>query len=87
MKCKKCGHEADPILSVSGFPEGSITVDQEDPDHPEHKFGLDVDGPICIGLEICRNCKSIAGFWIEDPGDAAFYATWGKHRSPLPPNL
>lgn len=80
MKCKKCGHEGDAIQSVVLCPEGSVQVDSEDPDYEEHKYGLDADGHLYIGLEVCRNCKAIAGFWIEDAGDREFHADWGKDR-------
>ena len=86
MKCKKCGHEGESITSVELFPGGSVQVDQEDPDYQEHQYGLDVDGDLYIGLEVCRNCKAIAGFWIEDAGDAEFHAGYGKDRSALPDN-
>lgn len=85
MKCKKCGYEGEAITSVEGFPLRSIQVHQEDPDYKEHEYGLDVDGDVYIGLEVCRNCKAIAGFWIEDAGDAVFHADWGKDR-PAPPD-
>ena len=85
MKCKKCGHEGDPITSVESLPGGSVQVHLDDPDYEELKHGLDVDGDVYIGLEVCRNCKAIAGFWIEDAGDAEFHADWGKAR-PLPDN-
>lgn len=85
MNCKKCGHEGDPITCVDPFPGGSVQVDREDPDHEEHRYGIDVDGDVYIGLEVCRNCKAIAGFWIEDAGDAEFHEDWGRAR-PLPDN-
>lgn len=84
MECKKCGHVSDPITSVEGFPLQSVYVDQEDPDYKEHEYGIDVDGDIQIGLEICRSCHAIAGFWIEDAGDAEFHGEWGKERAALP---
>lgn len=78
MKCKKCGHEAEPIVIVEPFPCGSIQVNDEDTDYLAHKDGFDVDGDIQIGLEVCRNCHAIAGFWIEDANNAEFYSDFGK---------
>lgn len=86
MKCKKCGHEGEPITCMEPFPCRSLEVDKEDPDYKEHKYGLDVDGDLHIGIEVCRNCKALAGFWIEDAGDAEFHADWGKDRPALPDN-
>ena len=78
-KCK-CGHVGTSITVVESFPVHSVSVDEEDPDYKEHYHGLDVDATLQIGLEICRNCKTINGFWIEDTGGAEFYADWGKPR-------
>jgi len=78
-KCK-CGHVGTSITVVESFPVHSVSVDEEDPDYKEHYYGLDVDATLQIGLEICRNCKTINGFWIEDTGGAEFYADWGKPR-------
>jgi len=89
-KCK-CGHVGTSITVVESFPVHSVSVDEEDPDYKEHYHGLDVDATLQIGLEICRNCKTINGFWIEDTGGAEFYADWGKprytHPAPTQPAL
>ena len=89
-KCK-CGHVGTSITVVESFPVHSVSVDEEDPDYKEHYYGLDVDATLQIGLEICRNCKTINGFWIEDTGGAEFYADWGKprytHPAPTQPAL
>lgn len=80
IRCRKCGHVGDPISTTEPFPTMGVRLDMDDPDYDDHRDGIDIDGYLSIGLQVCRSCHALLGFWIENCDDAVFHADWGRDR-------
>lgn len=84
IKCRKCGHVGAPISTTEPFPTMGVRLDMDDPDYHDHRDGIDVNGYLSIGLQVCRCCHALLGFWIENCDDAVFHADWGRDRDAEP---
>lgn len=78
--CTHCGHTGEPILATQSVPLHYVELDPEDPQASEHELGIDVDGELTVGLEVCRQCHTLLSHWIEG-ASAPFRPDWGSYDS------